>query len=85
MDSHYYLGHCFGYNEISTKFHSQGVLVIPIISRKQYLMQRFLFFAIPTSVVIFSLLISIFAGSIGPLNENGKKMGEISLKFQRWK
>jgi len=42
-----------------------AVLTIPVVMRKQYLMTRFLFFALPTGICILSLLIGIFSGTMG--------------------
>jgi len=46
-----------------------AVLTIPVVVRKGYLMNRFLFFAIPTGICILSVLIGIFSGTIGSVNK----------------
>jgi len=46
------------------------VMTIPVATSKPYLLTRFLFASIPTGVCVISVLVGIFAGSIGPLNAN---------------
>jgi len=50
------------------------VMTIPIATTKPYLMTRFLFASIPTSFCIIAILIGIFNGTFGPLNESTLSM-----------
>jgi len=50
------------------------VMTIPVATAKPYLMTRFLFASIPTSFCIISILIGIFNGTFGPLNESTLSM-----------
>jgi len=45
-------------------------MTIPTVTRKTYLMTRFLFFAIPTGLCVISIMAGVFAGSFGPLRRN---------------
>eukprot|EP00026_Physarum_polycephalum_P007636 Phypoly_transcript_07701.p1 GENE.Phypoly_transcript_07701~~Phypoly_transcript_07701.p1 ORF type:complete len:457 (+),score=40.01 Phypoly_transcript_07701:137-1507(+) len=50
------------------------VMTIPVAAAKPYIMTRFLFISIPTSFSIISILIGIFNGTFGPLNESTLSM-----------
>jgi len=50
------------------------VMTFPVATAKPYLMTRFLFASIPTSLCIISILIGIFNGTFGPLNESTLSM-----------
>jgi hypothetical protein len=50
------------------------VMTIPVATSKPYLMIRFLFISIPTSFCILSILVGIFNGTFGPLNESTLSM-----------
>jgi len=45
-------------------------MTIPVVSKKSYLMTRFVFFGVPTAVAIISILAGVMAGSFGPLRRN---------------
>lgn len=50
------------------------IMTIPVATAKPYLMTRFLFASIPTSFCVISILIGIFNGTFGPLNDSTLSM-----------
>lgn len=49
-------------------------MTVPVVTQKRYLMTRFLFFAIPTSIAIVSIFGNILAGSFGPFRQNSTSL-----------
>eukprot|EP01088_Endostelium_zonatum_P020901 TRINITY_DN792_c0_g1_i1.p1 TRINITY_DN792_c0_g1~~TRINITY_DN792_c0_g1_i1.p1 ORF type:complete len:486 (+),score=82.39 TRINITY_DN792_c0_g1_i1:201-1658(+) len=46
------------------------VMTVPIVNQKKYLLNRFVFIGIPTILCIFSVIIGIFTGTLGPFNRD---------------
>jgi len=45
-------------------------MTIPVVTKKSYLMTRFLFFAIPTAICVVSIMAGVLAGSFGPFRRS---------------
>jgi len=46
------------------------VMTVPVVNQKKYLLNRFVFIGIPTILCIFSVIIGIFTGTLGPFNRD---------------
>jgi len=46
------------------------VMTIPVVNSKKYLMNRFMFVGVPTVICVFSVIVGIFTGTLGPFNRD---------------